>query len=47
VLAIYIKPACAWLLMPFSEITSSAMRVKVDGRFEKYVNNWGIFYAKN
>jgi len=47
VLAIYIKPACAWLLMPFSEITGSAMRVRVDGRFEKYVNNWGIFYAKN
>jgi len=42
-----IKPECAWLLMPFSEITGSAMRVRVDRRFEKYVNNWGIFYAKN
>lgn len=47
VMAVYIKPECMWLLMPIAEITGSAMRVRSVGRFEKYINNWGIFYAKN
>lgn len=47
ILAIHIRPIDIWVILPFSAITSSAMRIYVDTKSAKYVNNWKLFYAEN
>jgi len=46
VLAIYIKPACVWMFLPFEAITSATMKVSINGKAKRYINNWEIFYAE-
>jgi hypothetical protein len=46
VMAIYIKPKCVWILIPIRDITGSSMKVSLDGKAKKYINNWSIFYEK-
>lgn len=46
VLAVYLKQACVWMLIPFEKITSSKMRISLEGKAKKYINNWDIFNAE-
>jgi hypothetical protein len=46
VLAVYLKQACVWMLIPFEKITSSKMKISLEGKAKKYINNWSIFYEK-
>jgi hypothetical protein len=46
VMAVYIKPENAWFIFPASEITCAAMKLTLDGKHFKYLNNWEVFNAK-
>lgn len=47
VIAIYIKPECAWVIMPSKKITGTAMQFTLNGKIKQYVNNWNLFYEKD
>lgn len=38
--AIYIKPKCAWMIIPASLIKASNIKITIDGKYSKYLNNW-------
>lgn len=44
VMAVYIKPENAWFLFPAGEVTGTAMKLTLGGKYWKYINNWNIFY---
>lgn len=44
--AIYIKPECAWFIIPVGEITGAAIHLTMSGKHTKYINNWNQLYAQ-
>ena len=44
--AIYIKPECAWFIIPISDITGAAIHLTMNGKHTKYINNWNQLYAE-
>lgn len=46
VMAVYIKPEKAWFFFPAHEITSAVMKLTLDGKHYKYLNNWEVFNAE-
>jgi hypothetical protein len=45
VLAIYLAPIDTWVIMPRYEIVGAQFEFVLNGKFEKYVNNWDLLYG--
>jgi hypothetical protein len=45
-IAIYIKPECAWFIIPSCEIKGTAMTITMAGKASVYINNWKVFYEE-
>lgn len=45
-MVIYIKPECAWFIIPIADITAAALQITMGGKMTKYINNWKLFYAE-
>jgi hypothetical protein len=46
VLAVYIKPKCIWMMIPFDNIKGTHMKVSLNGKAKVFINNWSIFDAE-
>ncbi len=45
-MVIYIKPECAWFIIPIADITAAAIQITMGGKMTKYINNWKLLYAE-
>lgn len=47
ILAIHVVPEDMWYIIPTADLPESKdMAITIGGKWEKYRNNWEIFYAK-
>jgi hypothetical protein len=45
-MVIYIKPECAWFIIPIEDVTGAALQITMGGKMTKYINNWKLLYAQ-
>lgn len=43
VLAVYLLQDDVWMFIPTAEIPGSSMKLNVDGKAKRWINNWEVF----